>query len=333
MFWPPQVRPSDETLLAFVTMIGEQPLNILRKKSASTLLPSLDEEVIGRLSRMSGQHEPGKLSPLQPDLLGELFVLEFMKRHNTGLAPRLVDFAWSDDIDMRGAAGFTDRAVRDFPDHPGLEPLCTPHVSNGFQRFTWATLAIGLVGHLRATQPVVARKVYEALAKMATKHRTAVLLNCQAQAAIHLINDHLRMEDLVAARELYQELSRVTPRLEIVVEEPEQQARLTVNLITALLESEDLSGARKVYNSFMRVVRRFQDRPHLAEFQAQSIAIIILRYIELKRLGDARALYDVLAELTIKHIGIPDVRSCLATSAVALVNGYVQAENVGMGFF
>ena len=75
------------------------------------------------------------LLPLEPDIVGELYVLDLCAQDEDFLE-RFRDVAWKLDAHRYGV--FLRRASRDFFDHPAVVPLMKPKEGSGPARFEWA---------------------------------------------------------------------------------------------------------------------------------------------------------------------------------------------------
>ena len=89
------------------------------------------------------------LMTLQPDILGEFFVLEHLKPFHEATNEPAEKFryaAWNMSVDRAFFfAAFLNRAKGDFLDHPALPLLVTPAIGTDYQRRLWSGLAVNLV--------------------------------------------------------------------------------------------------------------------------------------------------------------------------------------------
>lgn len=122
---PAGARKMDKALLAFATIVQGIDSSELSLINLPQYLPdaaSFDPHIYCALS---GAESNSRLAPLEPDILGEYFVLEYLKPTIFG-APMAKDFAkaiWPSDTFSYRAFSFISRSIDDFPEHPTLQAL------------------------------------------------------------------------------------------------------------------------------------------------------------------------------------------------------------------
>ncbi|MBL4614244.1 MAG: hypothetical protein JKY27_05135 [Magnetovibrio sp.] len=137
-FWPKDVTEQDENLLALATMTAGTPIEALGVLKDTNLFPALNKNTtFDRQGTITG-HIDGKIFfPLEPDILGELFVLEVLY-YNTNLAIKhpsrerhnlIRGIAWHSA--PTGMNEFLVRCARDFPNHKTMKTLSMPLDSPG----------------------------------------------------------------------------------------------------------------------------------------------------------------------------------------------------------
>jgi hypothetical protein len=154
-----------ENLLALATAVGGDTEKILETPAAAPKLPAVREFDRGLYNTMTGCELSGEDVPaLKPDLLGEFFVLEFVRGRNDRItaaqAAEMAAAAWrirggtQSTFSVAGVISFVSasslilfltRLVEDFPDHPATRHLlCRPKIV-GADLSYWATLiSIGI---------------------------------------------------------------------------------------------------------------------------------------------------------------------------------------------
>jgi len=136
-FWPKDIsqedKQKDKNLLALATMCGGWPVDALEGLEDPNLLPSPDEEAVyQRQAAMTGHPVSENFPPLEPDLLGELFVLETLKypKDCAAIHPARVRHDALRILAWHAAPGsmfdFLIRCARDFPLHDTLKTLSMP---------------------------------------------------------------------------------------------------------------------------------------------------------------------------------------------------------------
>jgi hypothetical protein len=108
-------------------MTGGVAVKDLPIAGAEGLLPSVDDYDPARLEAMTGRDATDRVSPLEPDLIGELFVLERLdpSKHRRPAdrkrAETLRRLGWS--VNPQGMAWFLVSIHQDYPGHAALRPL------------------------------------------------------------------------------------------------------------------------------------------------------------------------------------------------------------------
>jgi hypothetical protein len=134
----------DENLLAYLSMIGPQSIRLLRNPPVEDLFPNDPEEALDHNQSMTGS-EQSFLSPLRPQPLGELFVLDLLRRAPDPIAVRdrghrVADAALRVPII---STDFVVSAMTHFPDHSGLPRLIAAMVP-AFDASMEMTLGFGV---------------------------------------------------------------------------------------------------------------------------------------------------------------------------------------------
>lgn len=115
-YWTPAgVADLDLNLLALSTLIGGLSIDYLRTIADGTLLPMPDQVSTTIYAKMCGRRVESSFPPLEPDILGELFVLDHFRRDDRlgqPLASRLASLAWQ--LAPAAMAAFLWRAFGDF---------------------------------------------------------------------------------------------------------------------------------------------------------------------------------------------------------------------------
>lgn len=155
------VPESYENLLALATAVGGDTEQILEAPVDGLKLPDFREFDRALYSVMTGCDLEGDSVPtLKPDLLGEFFVLEYVRGRNDRItamqAAELAAVAWrmhsgSEESNPFNVAGikyispfslilFLNQLVEDFPDHPSTRYLLHKPRVTGVDLRYWATL-------------------------------------------------------------------------------------------------------------------------------------------------------------------------------------------------
>jgi hypothetical protein len=330
-FWPKDLMPADERLLAFATMVGEQPTTLLRDAADTGLFPPPAKETIRRHHGMVGRSKDATLLPLEPDMLGELFVLDlFDAETRDGIAhsmARLRDMAWSAAGAPLAVAIMTERCARDFPTHRGFVPLSMPKVTDPQGRLLLALLSVGSINFVGKTgELAAARALYDRIEQIAEAHPDEpALREEQAKAAVNLIADYGTAGELAAARSMYDRVEKIA---EAHAGEPalrEEQARAAFNLIVDYGDAGDLAAARALYDRIEQIAEAPAGEPALREWQAKAAFNLIIDYGTAGELAAARALYDRIEQIAEAPAGEPALREWQANAALSLIVAYGNA--------
>ena len=155
------------------------------------------------------------MAPLEPDLLGELFVLETLKPENvlyTAWAETLRRNAWG--VSPIGMAMFLSRAAKDYPTHTTIHLLDGPAPETPITRMLWSVAAVNLITHYGTAGDIdAARELYDALAALAAEHPDEpALCESQAKGAVNLTVAYRTSGDTTAAERFVESIAK-TPEL------------------------------------------------------------------------------------------------------------------------
>ena len=177
-------------LLVFATILGGFDVSsdtaaTVGGTEVASLLPDpyfLDDE---RYAELAGGVTGESLLPgLQPDVVGEFFVLERLRgRFGTRISTeRLLDTAW--DHDPEAVSQFVRRAVADFPTDPAVRVLQEPVSRTADQRKAWSRLAADLVRLQNDSADPQGNRNLGALSELAFKHPSELELQENRAEAI-----------------------------------------------------------------------------------------------------------------------------------------------------
>jgi hypothetical protein len=334
--WTPAgVTPADRELLALATLSGginyhhHQPLPVAAEDKLKLLSPQ-------RYRLMSGKEVDGRLVPLEPDIIGELFLLDHVWdfQHLDLNAQRMRSLAWA--ISPIGTGGFLQRAVQDFPDHPSLPILQLAPDGDAETRRVWAitaanTLAFfGLRGRRSSMEKTTnedplnhAHSLYEELANLARAHPgEAVLRGEQARAVANLMSIDAGSAGINELKTRNDELVRLT-------KDPSLLAQGTANLISAHARERDLHRAKALYRKLERQVRRYRgdDLSSLRYTQARCVLMLVAGYSLRNDPGEAGSFYDQLRRLAADHPRESRFRDAQAEAGSFLIECYASLRD------
>ena len=318
-----RVTEEDKNLLALATLCGGLERGDAHPPVIAERLASFSPQ---RYRAMTGENVAARLAPLQPDIVGELFVLE---RLSPGKAPDSIidafrDAAWKENQGA-GIPDFLYRAARDFAPHPALQRLAKAAVQTSAERENWALTATDLVVALGAVDVGSAEQVHADLAALARSHpKERVLRVEQAKASYNVVNAWCRRGALEQARAVYQGLSDLARWHADDTALGERQAKAIVNLIPCCGLWGEITLAQQLYDEAMALAKRYRKEPVFRERQAEAAVNLINLYAD-RDPRKATEVYEALARLADCHLDEAPLR---IMHAVALRNRFERALNL-----
>jgi hypothetical protein len=134
---PAGLKSGDLKVLVLSTMVSGLPASFISNNSFPDVLPAA-ENVDFKLYRTATGGTPNELiEPLEPDIVGEFFVLEQLGPESEfhQQAAGLIKAAWSASPEDIGS--FISRADTDFPNHPSNSLLVLDLPSDPIQQYYW----------------------------------------------------------------------------------------------------------------------------------------------------------------------------------------------------
>jgi len=327
---PANVTPVDKHLLALATMVGGFPKEKLKERHDKVQLPELDRFSENhfdkkRFESITGQEINDTIPPLEPDIIGEFFVLSYLDPENYGdkeIVNNMRLLAW--EISPYNFGFFLFRAVNDFHNHPVLPLLIKKADSNREQRFYWAQSIIALIiSYDRAGELIQAHKLYEQLVYLATTYPDEpALREEQAKGAYSLIYAYSRSGKLITAIQIHEQLVSLAISFPDEPAIREMQATSEASLILAYSSTGKLSQARILYEQLVSLAADYPDEPAIRKAQAIGIVSMIISFGIVDELTSAHILHDQLVSLAADHPKEPCIRENQALGGVALINAY-----------
>ncbi len=234
-----------QNLLTLATMVGGIPpqsggFEFLATTEVAALLPDLNLLDPEQYESVAGAHSDVVLPGLQPDILGERFVLDSLVATGvTGsLATRLLDAAST--LQPDGVCAFIVRALQDFPGDAAIDVLvASVRRDTAATRVRWGTLVADLVPAVHRSDDRRVKALIVELRALVDAHRDEHLLRAAlARAEFNLGNVFLFREgNRPAAVEQYERaLAMAEPACELA-------AAATNNRGIALQDLDDEAGA------------------------------------------------------------------------------------------
>jgi tetratricopeptide (TPR) repeat protein len=292
------VKERDLNLLAYATIAGGLKLaEMARIPLSKQFFPQLEDFQPERFETITGQAATDHVAALEPDLMGELFVLDHLKPKwvlDTNRANVFANVAWS--LNSPGTYQFVHRAIDDFPTHPALKyflksrrETADSKISDE-QEWEWA-LREGALGY--------------AIAQYVDRH------------------------DVKDAAEMYKELVALQSTHQPVARGPSLRAEAAANLSIAYSAAQRRTDAESMYREVLQLMRDIPaDDPFFYDPQTGAGARLVRLYCEE---GDLKAAEMVYREITFDSPIYSNVSSApanLASSATFLVAEYLKKDDM-----
>ncbi|MCA1909317.1 MAG: hypothetical protein LDL39_13240, partial [Magnetospirillum sp.] len=265
-FWKSAgVTEDDLNLLALATMTGGLDLTpeITSDLRQAGLIDADIPRDRCRYSALCNRKVTTHLFPLEPDILGELFVLDRIAKDCTAdpsLAELLWRYGWR--LNPLAMAQFLDRAGRDFPQLAALDQLTAPPEDGGeVHRILWAMVTVNLIGDLGDVGRLAeAERLHDRLWALAQTHGDEAEIRLRwAKGTVNLINalgDAGRLDDAVPLHDRLWALAQAHG--------DEAQIRLrwakgAFSLISDLGKARRLADAMSLHNRLWGLVQAHED--------------------------------------------------------------------------
>ncbi|WP_320005852.1 hypothetical protein [Maridesulfovibrio sp.] len=227
------------------------------------------------------------IPPWEPDLVGELFVLDFLKDDvDTGVnryRKDILNAAW--DNASFATAAFLDRCRQDYLDHVGYDILVVqPEEIHPISAFLWAKLAVNL------------------------------------SFSYGEEGNFDKVEDLYSKLKGILHLSFSTPLLDI------EYAKATVNLINFYGAAENFVRAEDLYADLEPFMALSQNMPEMVLEYAKALFNLIHNYGRARKFERAQELYFILKRLSLSAEATPEIVSRYTKAAVNLIIYYGKAN-------
>jgi hypothetical protein len=365
--WKPAgVTEEEKNLLALATMTGGLRVGILKNPPVKDFLPPPRDYSPDRYRIMSGR--PGKrfLSPLEPSVLGEFFVLDHLEPESdvddraeiARSAAFRIDKAKHDQAkDDAGEAGedlvgergpgfqyFFERAARNFPGHPTLKHLRAKRPEKMEPHFNWGINAANLIESLKEDANLeLCREIYQDLYNVAFEQgrtQVAVLRHRAAHTALKLLYRFANRGDLPGARRFYEDLHSMAAADHVPVsgfeklrkDEQNEYLRLQVlgraTLALVYANRNELLAADKLYEEIRSIARENASISSMRHAEALVAATITDVNVKLGNFQTARARYEQLRALADEYGTENDLRLRQLHAMSSLIEGYSNAGDM-----
>ncbi|MCH8621764.1 hypothetical protein [Undibacterium sp. TS12] len=324
------VTDDDRKLLRFTTLAGTldlnaSDLNISPTDYIGALLEAvgcakLDSQFNQRWATiLHGESAETCIPRLEPDLLGELFVLSEwtapsnLLQWNTGDWKPELQACWK----MNGGRGlieFLMRAIQDFPKHPKLKSLIqsveltrpNQAESNFLIGILYANLAFVW---MEKSELVFANECYKKLVTIAAMEpKSGEIALLQAMTAVNMSHYYGTAGDTTQARAMYEAIVAIEPKSQEIAL---QQAMAAVNLCIDYGNAGDTTQARAMYEAIVAIEPKSQE---IDLRQAKAAFNLCTIYGNAGDTIQARAMYEAIVAIE------PKSQEIALQQAMAAVN-------------
>ena len=336
LYWRPAgVTVSDKTVVAIATLSG-LPMaisSLLDDPALDGLIPSramLDPE---RLRAITASPATDVIRPIEPDLLGELFVLDHIASLRVDIQGRLIALAHSALLTDSGL-GFMTRLVFDYPTHPmSTRLLALDHPS--------ARLLVAFVGANRTASVAHGEdslRVCGTICEFVQGHADEPdllypfglsLKNCLVTLVDEASAKPLASQRVQSVLVLYNVLS--TQLNEATLSRPaasEELAKATTLLVKLLGITSFPEAQMTMFQSAQRQAAAHSENDNVVEYSCRSAAVIIASLTA--RGGDWLAevppIFAWLKDQLISRLTLPAFRRLLGESSVEVVKALVVTD-------
>jgi hypothetical protein len=304
---------ADKELLCFATLAGKIDLaatlppyvESLLTKAETVKVPSLKQ----RMAIALHEANDGKFIPkLEPDLLGELFVLETValaenvRDVKQAIDQPLIEALWLPEFQL-GAYAFINKAAQDFPQHPRLELLLNRLASvcpnNIVQQALFTSYYYTqFIGYSQKSNSAAMEEFFEKITQLPIQESNSFNIRTQSHTAAHFVGYYCRAGQLPQACEKFKFLTELGLRFTGEQYIALQQAGSAADLINAYCNVGQYDEALAMMAFISKITLLFPDDPDVS--LAQVHAALFLCNIDWENDEDEENIYDTLIRSHIK---------------------------------
>ncbi|WP_419783282.1 hypothetical protein [Maridesulfovibrio sp.] len=273
------------------------------------------------------------IPPWEPDLVGELFVLDFLKDDvDTGVnryRRDILNAAW--DGAPKSIAVFLDRCRQDYFDHTGFDVLVMqPQQLNPFSIRLWAMLFVNLIfSYGEANQFGRIEELYADLIKLylLPEAPPEIVLE-HAKAACNMIKYYGEAAKLDRAEEFYADLIKLSSMSEAHSEIVLEYGSAASNLIICYINNDQLDRAGEIYVDLVKLSSMPEVPPQIVLFHANAVSNLIICYINNDQLDRAEEIYADLVKLSSMPEVSPQIVLEYGSAALNLIIYYIKNDHL-----
>ncbi|MDL2321215.1 hypothetical protein LJC47_02570 [Desulfosarcina sp. OttesenSCG-928-B08] len=232
------------------------------------------------------------LSPLEPDLVGEYFVLEGGGRDSDGKRrvtnPELeAEIAWCWENNPFETGIFFERCSQDFTTHKILVKLFKQIPSEKLATILWRMVAVNYIARLGDAGGLAsARAIFDAMADLRDSEKACTL---RAMASVNLIVYYGNSSDIDSAWAIFDAMAKLGDSEEIRT----LRAKASFNLINAYGNRDELVPARAVFDAMAKL----GGSEEIKGLRARAAAVLALAHCKAGQEKETREMQAVLHSL------------------------------------
>jgi hypothetical protein len=296
------INAADLMLLACATLCGGAARALFANHS-SRLDLAVQTFSAARYEAMSAKSAKSSLAPLEPDILGEVFVLDWLLNADDADGASIVSAAWS--ANAPGVAGFLYSTVPEFPEHPAIETLLKPPSGPIEPICKWASALVELTREMPWRYERLGVLMHDAVKSVASAHPGQVELyelDCRATLNFMLLYERGRATARASSLE--------TELYAMIAKHPHPTSAKALK-------------AHLLGNQVVRITKSIEDQLALPLLPAPLTFVDAMSHAK-----DAQKIFDELNSLSKRGASNDDFKSQYAAAAFHLILGYTKPAHV-----
>lgn len=324
---PAGVTASEKNLVALATIAGGVAVRQLPELAVNELaFPSSATYVPARVRAVVGSDAREIVRPLEPDVLGELFVLQHLAPAHDADQRRLQQMfilAWQRA--PNAFVHFTQRAAHDFPDHPTTRALVQPptHAPNLLSDWGWSASN-------RVTMLALRARWEDAEALCEDIARASAMVPASIRLRDDVSSGNLNLAIAGADRQVFDVAERARGKIaDLHIKYPhealhlERLAKVTRNFVVDYADAGRLDDTVRCLNASAALAhaRTAHAEVHLQFVRAVTYAIPRLCHAE--RIAEAQRAMDALCDLSVAGTAAEERQDALVHAVPMLATAHM----------
>lgn len=298
-WWKPTgIGELDKNLLALATLTGGLSIADKNLQALKDYLPDLDDYPAEKLQILNKARQESFISPLEPDVIGEFFLLEFLTPKNKKARKRLstfLEYSWT--LHPQRMFMFLHLMGQDFIGHSALISFLMPPKSN---RYDWANMMSSLIlFHCLSGNGLKVLPLYNLLEQLTYSHTGEPKLRLTlSRGAFNLTKFFAestgQLEQATACYKTLERLSHDYPN------EKELRLKHAEGLVCLMIGYNNLGRPKQAIQLFQVLTQLSGDHSNELELllpYAQGNLSLIVSYCRLNKVDQALSIFEMLGQL------------------------------------